>query len=299
MSSPIPLPNLAYEVGNLRLGRQTPYKVNKFDIGELVPETTDVPQPRANGVRFGRDYYRGRLITFEGNIYTKKDAPGDQIAAPNALEDLVTAWSPEEVMMTPNEVIPLRIHRANRIRRVYGRPNRVQSTQGSYTRGWIPFVADFRCVDHLFYDDAENYEVVPFIPVSIGGLEGELIGDIIASAPGAGSGDITVRGTKPSWCITKINGPILNPVVHVTERWSYTLQTNILSDQWVTVDPTPWNRVVRRNDGANLSGAFTAQSARLSQMRLPPGYNQILLEGTDPTGTSSLEVFWRDTYGSY
>lgn len=299
MSSPTPLPLLAYEMNGFRFGRGTQVKVRKVDFGELSPETTDVPNPRADGQRFGRDFYRGRLITFEGDIYTAREFPNNTEVAPNLREYFQNTWTPEYERLTPNFVMSLRMHRANRIRRVYGRPNRFATTEGSYSRGWIPFTADFRCIDHLFYDDAEFSEVVPFVPTAIGGLQGDLIGDIFATNPNEGSGQITIRGTKPSWCLTKINGPILNPTVTLTGFWSYKLNVNILADQWVLIDPSPWNRYSRRNDGANMSGRFTAQSARLSQMRLYPGYNQIQLKGTDPSGTSSVQVFWRDTYSSY
>lgn len=302
MSAPVitPLPNYGYELDDFRFGRETAYKISKVDFGEIAPQTNDVANPRADGQRFGRDYYRGRLVTFEGNIYTTREAPQNQFAAPDALEDITNAWTPDLLRLTPGKVTSLRMHRNGRIRRVFGRPNRFKpETRGSDSRGWIPFSCDFRCVDHYFYDDTEFTETIPFIPVSIGGLIGPLIGPIIASDPSEGSGNITVNGTKPSWFIMKINGPIIDPIVEVTDSWRAELKMTLLSDQYVILDPTPWNRSVRRNDGANMSGAFTQQSARLAQMRLSPGYNQVLLRGSDPTGTASVQGYWRDTYSSF
>lgn len=295
-----PLPNYGYELDEFRFGRETPYKIKTVDFGETSPETNDVKNPRANGQRFGRDYYRGRLITFDGNIYTVREAPKDQTAAPDALERLTGAWTPENLIATPGLTTSLRLHRNGRIRRVFGRPNRFKpGNQGSDSRGWIPFSCDFRCVDHYFYDDTEFSETIPLIPVSLGGLIGPLIGPIIASDAGEGSGNITINGTKPSWAIQKVNGPIIDPIVEVVDSWRAELKLTLYSDQYILIDPTPWNRSVRRNDGANMSGAFTQSSARLAQMRLSPGYNQVLLRGTDPTGTASMQMYWRDTYASF
>ncbi len=302
MSAPVitPLPNYGYELDDFRFGRETPYKIKTVDFGEITPVANDVDNPRADGQRFGRDYYRGRLVTFDGNIYTVREDPNNQFAAPDALERITNAWTPEQIRFTPGKVTNLRMHRNGRIRRVFGRPNRFKpGNQGSDSRGWIPFSCDFRCIDHLFYSDEEFQEVIPLIPVSLGGLIGPLIGPIIASDAGEGSGNITVMGTKPSWMISKINGPIIDPIIEVTDSWRAELKLTLYSDQYVIVDPTPWNRSIRRNDGANMSGAFTAQSARLAQMRLSPGYNQVLLRGTDPSGTASMQAYWRDTYASF
>lgn len=239
------------------------------------------------------------MISFEGNIYTARDHPSDPLAAPIQLETMQQAWTPDLLRSTPGRVTALRMQRSGRVRRVYGRPNRLSSTAGATKRGWIPFTADFRCVDHLFYDDVEFQEVIPFIPDSLGGLIGELIGDIIAAPAGIGSGLVTIKGTKPSWLVYRINGPIIDPEIEVVDRWKAKLKLTLAADQFVVVDPTPWNRSVRRNTGANAGGSFTADSQRLSGMLLPPGPNQILLRGTDNTGTSSVTVYWRDTYSSY
>lgn len=303
MTTPIPLPELGYELqsidpayDNFRFGEGTNYRIATVDFGSIESETGDIPQPRADGVRFGRDYYRGRLIAFEGNIWTARSNPGSAVAAPNLLRELTGAWTPDLLRSTPGRVTALRMQRSGRTIRVYGRPNRVSSTAGATKRGRIPFSMDFRCVDHYFYDDVEFTEVIPFIPPAVGGLIGELIGDIYASSAGVSDATITVNGNKPSWLVWKVHGPIQNPEIEVVDRWKAKLNLTLAADQFVIVDPTPWNRSVRRNTGANAAGAFTAQSQRLSAMLLPPGPSQVLLRGTDNTGTSSLQLYWRDTY---
>lgn len=302
---PSSLQELTYEIEggddqpDFKFGRGTDIKVASVDFGETIPESSPSPNPRADGIRFGRDYYRGRTITFEGNIYTARSQPGEQLAALLTGEAFQSAWSPEQLRLTPGRVTALRMHRAGRIRRVYGRPGRFLPTSGRTKRGWMPFTCTFECVDHLYYDDVELAEVVPLIPDSIGGLEGELIGPIIASSAGQGSNTLLVGGTKPAWLGYKIYGPIIDPSIQITGRWRATLQMTLAYDEFVVVEPTPWQRTVRRNSGANASGVFTAQSARLSEMRVYPGANEVLLRGNDPTGTARIETFWRDTYSLF
>lgn len=293
-----PLRDFSYEIAasDFTFGRGTNVHVESVDFGETTMELATVAQPRADGVRFGRGYFRGRVIIFTGNILNRSS----ETAAPETLDQLSTAWQPDEIRLTPGAVTSLRWNRAGRTRRVYGRPTRVASTSGRTTQGWIPFVAEFQCVDHLYYSDAEAVEVISIIPPEVGGLEGDLIGDLIASSEGAGQRGLLSQGTKPGWLICQVNGPIINPTIEMVGRWKIELDLTLASDQYVIVDPTPWNRSVLRNDNANMSGAIrSGNSARLSQMKIFPGVNEVLLRGVDPTGTSSVKVYWRDAYTSY
>lgn len=296
---PPPLPDLGYEMDGFRFGRGTNMGVRSIDFGELSVEAGDVPRPRADGVRFGRDYYRGRLVTIEGDIVTKRDFPDDIRAAANLLEEAQSAWTPEVLRMSPGRVTSLRMVRGGVSRRLFGRPNSFSASTGRTLKGWIPYVATFRCADHLFYDDTEYTDVISMVPESIGGLEGPLVGDLFAADDGEGLGKVIIGGTKPSWLVFRINGPIVNPVIEVVDQWYVKMNISLLDDQFLVVDPTPWNRFARRDNGANASGIFTADSARLSQMRLPVGENAVLLRGQDETRTATAQVWWRDTYSSF
>lgn len=294
--------DFSYELGDFTFGRGTEFKIARVDFGSADITEGSIPNPRADGVRFGRDYKGGRTITFEGNIFgvPADTSVGRPEGAYHSLERIETAWEDPSLRLNPGEVKRLSMHRAGRSRCVFGRPGRFASTSGAGMRGWLPITFDFKTSDHLYYSDGEFVENVPFIPTGIGGLEGELIGPIVASGATEGSGSLNVGGTQPTWLTYKINGPISGPMIEVTDEWRAQLAIDLLYDQYVIVDPRPWARTVRRNDGANLSGAFTAQSVRISQMKLQPGrVNQVLLRGYDPTGTSSVDVYWRDAYSSY
>lgn len=294
--------DFSYELGDFTFGRGTEFKIANVEFGPADSQDNASGNPRADGIRFGREYKGGRLITFEGNIFGVPADPtvGRPEGAYHSLERLETAWENSTLRLNPGEVTALRMHRAGRSRRVFGRPKRIATTSGRGMRGWIPFTADFRTVDHLFYSDAEFTENVPLIPTGVGGLEGELIGPIVSSGNTEGSGALDVGGTQPTWMTYRINGPITAPIIEVVDEWRAQLAVDLLYDQYVIVDPRPWARTVRRNDGANMAGAFTAQSVRISQMKLQPGrMNQVVLRGLDPTGTSSVDVYWRDAFSSY
>lgn len=297
--TPALLEELSYDMGGFKFGRGTDYYIANVDFGEVSQLNNDAPLPRGDGMRFGRDYRAGRLITFEGNILTNRRLPGDNDAAANALDIFETAWDNELLRLTPGMVVPLRLDRYGRTRRVYGRPRRFAATMGSVTRGRIPFVCDFQCIDHRFYGDTEFQENIPIIPPEVGGLEGELIGDIISSEGGEGGSNIQILGTKPSWITTRINGPIVDPEIEFVGQWSFKLNLTVAYDQSVIVDPSPWSRSVKRlSDGANYSGAFTSTSQRISGMQLPPGSHEVILKGTDTSGTASAVIYWRNTYAS-
>lgn len=302
----VELPNWSYQLAaydpayddDIIFGRGTDIHVEKVDMGEIAIAANVVDNARADGVRFSRDYYRGRTITFEGNIYTASSQPGETDATPMAIEAMTSAWSPEHLRLTPGAVTSLRMNRGGKRRRVFGRPRKFLPELGKVSRGWAPYSATFECVDHYFYSDSENSQVIPYVPTSVGGLIGPLIGPIISSSPSTGTGQINVVGTKPSWLGFKIYGPIAGPIIEVTDQWYAAFDITIAYDEYLVVEPSPWLRTVRMNDGSNAAGSLTANSARLSEMRVYPGPNQVLLRGTDPTGTARIETYWRDTYSS-
>jgi hypothetical protein len=98
----------------------------------------------------------------------------------------------------------------------------------------------------------------------------------------------------------EIRGPIENPSIEVVDQWKIELNVSIAYDDAVIIDSHPWARSVRKKlGGANLAGKFTANSPRLSALRVTPGTQQIILRGVDPTGTAGANLYWRDTYGSF
>lgn len=285
---------LRYVLDGFAFGVGTPWFVQDVEVGEADGTSNDAAIPRQDGQRFGRDFRTGRVITFEIVIMS-----GNGAQALTDLATINTAWLGDSVRATPGAVSVLSMTRGGRTRRVYGRPRRFAVASERTLGGHFSIVCDFQCVDHLFYGDAELSTVIGMSAPSIGGLVGPLIGPIDAESAGEGVQSLFVGGTIPGWLTMRIKGPIVDPIVELVGHWSAQLKVTLPSDDYVVIDPSPWNRAVRRAGGGNLSGAFTASSRRLSQMRIPPGHQQILLRGIDPTGTASVTAAVREAYPSY
>lgn len=282
-----------FSLGGLTFGEPTGYTVTAVEFGPPEIRQVDTDNPREDGIRMGRDHRGGRIVTLEVSALGDDATVRDQVAL------LERAWLASDTRSSPGAVTPLSYRVAGEDRRVYGRPRRFAADPKLLEWGRVDVVAEFQAIDHLYYSDVEFQTTLGIVPPSAGGLVGPLIGPWIASGTGEGSQSIAVDGTEAAWLICRVDGPITNPTVEATDLWSVTLKVTLASDQWVVIDPTPWSRSVRRNDGANLSGAFTALSSRLPQMRVPPGVQQVFLRGVDPSGTSSLSVYWRSTFASF
>jgi len=282
-----------WAIDGVVMGPGTDFNVSRFEIGSPDIRASDQPRAREDGDEFGRDYKGGRTVTFELN------ALGSDYGVLERLAVLEEAWDAEAVRVQPGAAAVLSYCRGGQTRRVYGRPRRFAPATDLDYLGNVPITCDFRTKDHRFYSDVEFAATVGIIPELVGGLVGPLVGPVIASGSGVGTTGIAVGGTAAAWLISRIDGPIENPTIELVDHWSATLNVTLAADQWVVIDPSPWGRTVRRNDGANLAGAFTVGSRRLPGMRVPPGQQQVILRGTDPTGTSSLSLFWRSAFASY
>ena len=292
---PVELPvDLYYDLDGFAFGEGTDWLARNVEIGDAEIRHNDAPLPRQDGMRFGRDYRSGQVITFEIIVMT-----GTGAQALDQLGQLRAAWLADTVRATPGAVSILSLTRAGRTRRVYGRPRRFALASERDEYGWSSVVCDFQCVDHLFYGAAELAYSVGMSAPSVGGLVGPLIGPIDAESAGEGIQTLFVGGNVPAWPVMRIHGPIVDPSIEVVGQWSAKLNVTLASDDWVDIDPTPWNRAVRRRGGGNLAGAFTSDSQRLSQMQLAPGSQQVILRGLDPTGTAHIQMWVREAYTHY
>lgn len=289
--------------GGFTFGEDCTVEVKALVIGPSEETNGDVKRPRGDGRVFGRDYRSGRTLTFTGQFRPQEDPSVVGDLAPGVLalaDEFSAAWDAEEIRTVPGAYSVLRMCRGGRTRWVYGRTRALAPIPGTTRQGYLPWTGQFVTGDHLFYDDTEQSQVIPFIPHSTGGLgPGPLIGPWIASSSSDSSTVVVNGGSRKAWLAWRIDGPIVNPEIIVTDRWSATLGITLAADQWVLVDPSPWNRAVRRNDGAYLGGKFSPASQRLSGMAIPPGSSQVFLRGVDPTQTARLTTYHRDTFASY
>lgn len=267
--------------------------------GSATVVNNDAGYPRQDGTRFGRDYRSGQTLGFKTVVVPPHDGDGTDVGCQDRFGLLASAWLADEVRATPGAVSVLRMTRNGRTRRVYGRPRRFEPPDDADRFGWFSVDMDFACVDHLYYGDSELVTTISMEHPSVGGLVGPLIGPIDAESAGEGLQLMHVGGTQPAWLKMVIHGPIVDPIVEVVGLWSIKLNVSLASDDWIEIDPAPWNRLIKRRDGANMAGKLTQGSQRLTQMRIPPGPQQVLLRGVDPTVTAYVECFVREAHASY
>lgn len=293
--NPPPLSDLQWSLDDLVLGPGSGYIVSTFSFGVAASRTQDMPIAGLDGDRFGVDTLSGRLITL--TLATDKYTEFEGASAASRLE---TVWDGAYARSEPGRQQILRWRRGQRVRRAYGRSRDAIPDHSVDWTGLIRYTATFRTSEPRFYDDVEQRETLTMVPEDVGGLVGDLIGDIVASGFGTGNRGFIVGGDLPTWMSTVIYGPISNPTIEFSDQWSLTLNTTIADGDYVLVDPVPWEGPdVRRNDGANLAGALSPDSQILSGMKLPPGRHAVTLRGVDPTGTASAAVYWRDCYASH
>jgi hypothetical protein len=140
---------------------------------------------------------------------------------------------------------------------------------------------------------------VPYLPPPAGGLTFPISFPWSTIPVGYSPGVIAVAGTAPSWLVIVISGPIVNPQVHHVNGWTLGLNLTVGGGEYVVIDPRPWSRGVRLNGTANVAGALTPGSPRLSALSLPFGVHEIVLSGQDTTGLSSMVLAWRNAYSSF
>lgn len=295
------MPGLAewqYAIDDLVFGFGTTWPVYAFDLDYPDVDDQDSPTPREDGTVMGVDLLGGMTISVEFEVEADTEA-----AALDALAEIRRAWYGNDKRLIPQayQVLSYRTGGSGEQRRVYGRGRALApATLQNAHVGLIPCTAQFQCRDPYTYSDAEFSDATPLIPQVTGGLTFPTVMPMFMTGGGGlGARGFEVLGEDPAWLATRIVGPISNPVVEVVGQFSFKLLTTIAAGDAVLVDPQPWQRTVRRvSDGANMSGFLSGASAWLTDMRVLPGWHDIVLRGTDPTGTSSLEVYWRTVRSS-
>jgi len=288
-----------FELDGKTFGLGLPISLDEggFDTGSAEWRTQDADNPTSDGTRFGRDYLVGPTWGFQLFV--------DGTDAADALEKLAplaNAWRRDEkTRRTPGTFSTLRYCVGGRTRRVYGRPRRYSAPPNNQIlNGYIPVTTDFRCADHLHYDDVQNTVVVPIVPATTGGVIGPVVGPVTTlQAPGPRSGSIVVDGDEGAETIITIKGPIARPTVS-SAGWtlSFAPDFSLAYDQSVTIDTRAWVNTVLRNDGASVAGKLTRQSTTLPNIRLQPGNREIVFTGVDASGTASCTVRWRPAWTS-
>ncbi|MER2142198.1 MAG: hypothetical protein ABS888_00275 [Eubacteriales bacterium] len=268
--------------------RRRPLYVLGFGIEPQRTRVQDVLNPMAPEVLQGRDQRTPPLWKFGFRV-----GHGGAAATLAALAELTAAWN--KLPAVPGAESVLRYAVAGRTRLVYGRAREMFPDYSMvYDMGRVVSSGDFQPRDVWFYDDVPRSVTVSLVPASTGGLIAPLRSPLSTAAGSQRQGQVTVGGDAPAPVELVFKGPVTNPAAAST-GWEVGLNATIAYDQTVTVNTR--TGTVLRNDGASLSGVLTRRTY-LPAARLQPGARELTFSGTDPTGTATCTMRWRDTYQS-
>lgn len=278
-------------------GKRHPFgevEVVRWSIGGREYRTDDTDRPRADGRFFGRDYANPGDVEIELIIRASGKSRQERFDRAMELREKFTgAWNGEGIRKKVGAVAELEI--AGRAI-VTGRPRHVDWDDNVTTfgviRGTALFVRDF---DEAFVPGEGWQDItVGLIPAQSGGLIAPLSEPLTTSRTSTRARPFTVTGNAPAWPIITVQGPIQSGAkVELVNGWSLHLNRGLRYDEKAVFDTRPGQRTMKLNGKAvNL---LKPSGARLSQMSLPLGVQEIALRGTSLEGTASVRVRWRNS----
>ncbi|TKR27130.1 hypothetical protein FA014_01875 [Cellulomonas hominis] len=279
-----------FELDGVPFGAGAPWGVAEWDRGSRTLVTQDVVLQARDGRVFGRDREDGPEWTF---MLRPSDVDGGELLA--ELARLRTAWEGPRGSLLDEAV--LRYATGGRTRRVFGRPRRFAEASAPHEReaGLADVQATFQLSDPLHYDDEESSIDLGIVPASSALLR-------FPTAPPfrwTSEGGQTVRGAvvggdAPTPVTIRFHGPVARPWVRIG---GVVVQVfgDLAWDQQLVVDAR--RLLITRGDGAPWPGMLSP-TTRMADLRLAPGTHGVTFGGTDLTGTSRVEVAWRDAWRS-
>lgn len=307
-------PDLGYELLNpplqggfgFRFGRGTFVHVALANFSSPERRTDIQPNARADGVLPGREYLGGRTISFDINIKVPPNRISEQGTAHDIYSRMEQAWFTEDTYLgasrlTPGEVSELVMNRHGVTKVAYGRPGNIEPTTGRVNSGWVPVTATFEMITHKFYESTWGQNEIGLVPAVSGGIEFPIDFPLATIGYSTTEDIVQVGGNTETWMLSTIYGPITTPIIDVVNY--YTIETkagfSLGANDYLEIDPRPWQRKILLNGTTPVRGKFTQNSRRISMQTLPPGNNQVVLRGTDPTGTARLVTRWRNAWTTW
>lgn len=283
-----------WQIEDLVFGTGTIFPLATFpDISYGGVDDQDKERPRGAGIVFGRDRYKANIITFEGAVWSEY--------LDDDLQWLAKWWRGNSARSTPNQSMVLKYCFEGKQRQVYGRPRQFSPIPTPAPREWINFQCDFQCIDDKFYSQEEFHAHAGINPSSLGGLYSPLVAPLqTVGTSSSTAGEFESGGSTEAWLRAVIQGPIDKPsfeLIDEVEGWRQNMpRTSLNFDQKAIIQSMPWDRKVVDERGVSLGGAFDQQSRKLSELWLPPGRHELVLRGTDMTGTSYIDLFWHEAF---
>lgn len=280
-------------IGEYRLGPSHEWFCTQIDIGSAGFRTQDNARPRRDGRHFGRDYVDPGAWTL--TVIPTGTVRGVELI--HRLSRLAGAWWFDD-RQVPGAYTSLHYELDDGSRRqVFGRPRGVDPDINGVADGTAEVSLVFDLMDATAYADTPHRLELELLPGSPAGLIFPAIAPFVFDSGNTSrQGMIHNTGMVPSPIRVAFSGPVVDPTIRsITHGWEINLNTTIAYDQTVTVDTR--DMTVLRGDGASFAHTVTRHSS-LGVM-VAPGFDEIVFEGSDPTGTSRATVEWLTGLGPF
>lgn len=273
--------------------------VRQVKVGAVDLENTDSPHPLTDGLVFGLDVARGRVLDFVGAHLSSAPLPADRkwVAPMDDAGVFEGAWRARSVRRKAGAVATCA--NLDRGRLAYGRPRPYEADHELVRHGWLVYGAQFVTVDDRFYSTVEHVRLVGVEPGSPDAFAFPVAFPHQGTTPTETRGWIENAGTDDTW-------PILtfrrggNPKAQLHDAaggvaWTLEVDDNLGADDELVIDTHPWVRTVKLN-GSSRPGLL--RGSRLEECWVPPGISEMTYTAADPTGLAEVEVRWRDAFTS-
>lgn len=261
------------------MGPGHPVFVTELLPGTAEPREHDSENPTGDQRFFGRDYYTPPVWTLTMSAETRSD-----------LNEIAKLWR------TPKRRIPgaeqeLYYHADGVTRMVYGRTRRYTPNPALLTA-----IGEFVTSSTLHFGSELQEVVVTLVPPPTGGITMPLTFPMVMAQTSEVQGTIDdVGGDTETPFEIEFQGPVTNPGAR-GNGWELALTGTLAYDQKVIVNTRLGTAV--DNFGNSWGGALR-RSIRLQDIRLSPGADHVIFNGTDPTGTARAIVRWRPAYEGF
>ncbi len=286
----------------------------KFDgVGspELGEVTFDVSG--GDGIHFGIERLRGVNWTITGAIHSglNKNTPGSPQGAWDAWSKVSRAWIAYPQRTRARAVVPLYFQRPGRERMVvFGRPRRIDPDTERSHSGFISYTALYTQSDPRFYSSVEKSLTIQLTPTVTGGIhintasatypQGAFYLPFSTTSSTPRADTLANTGDSPTNPVIKFKGPVTNPrVAYYSDdgfEWDIKLALKINQGQTITIDTRQWARTVTDANGGSQAGYY--RGVKMQDITILPGAGYIEYSGSDPTGTSTCELKFRNAWVS-
>lgn len=271
----------------------TPLHYMAVDLGDAEVRAADVERQGGDGLQMGRDFRGGRTLTFELGIDATPASVHD------LMDELAAAWDAGAIRDDPGAVAELRCAYRGQERVVYGRPRRLALDGREHIWGRAEAIADFRAVDHRFYDVHEQQVSTGLVAATGGGVTSPLASPLATTGQTDRSTVMDVSSPYPVWPVVTITGPVIDPEVEILGVWRIKVRTALAYDETLTIDTRPWRpRIVTDPGGRNTRGSATRDSVPLTRASVPRGRHEVAFRGRADTGAPGLSIRWQNAHAA-